>query len=102
AQGGGFHAEGVGFDRGDKRGLVDVDAADGTGVLDSGDAGQPGDHARRRSGQLGDTAGQGLPVADGQQVGAQRLDRGQQRGGGGGGQAQDGDDRRDADRDAQR
>ena len=92
----------VGFDRGDERGLVDVDAADGAGVLHRGDAGQPGDHARRRLRQLGGAAGEGLPVGDGQQVGAQRLDLGQQRGGGGGGQAQDGDDRRDADRDAQR
>ena len=102
AQGGRLDAEGVGFDRGDERGLVDVDAADGAGVLDSGDAGQSGDHAWRRFGQLSDTAGQGLPAGCGQQVGAERLDLGQQRGLGGGGQAQDGDDRRDADRDAQR
>ena len=101
-QGGGFHAEGVGFDRGDERGLVGVDVADGAGVLHRGDPGQPGDHAGRRRGQLGGGAGEGLPVGDGQQVGAQLGDLGQQRGLGGGGQAQDGDDRRDADRDAQR
>ena len=53
AQGGGVHAECVGFDRGDERGLVDVDAADGAGVLHPGDPGQPGDHARRRGRQLG-------------------------------------------------
>ncbi len=101
-QGGGVHAERVGLDRGDERGLVDADAADGAGVLDGGDAGQPGDHARRGLGQFGGGAGEGLPVGDGQQVGAQRPDLGQQRGLGGGGQAQDGDDRGDADRDAQR
>src|SRR5208282_3732243 len=88
AQGGGVHAEGAGLDRGDERGLVNVDAADGAGVLHGGDAGQPGDHARRRGRQLGGGAGEGLPVGDGQQVGAQCLDLGQQRGGGGGGQAQ--------------
>ena len=72
AQGGGVHAEGVGLDRGDERGLVDVDAGDGAGVLHRGDAGQPGDHARRGRRQLGGGAGEGLPVGDGQQVGAER------------------------------
>src|SRR5580658_1960680 len=101
-QGGGVNAEGVGFDRRDERGLVDINAADGAGALYLSDPGQPGDHAQRRLRQFGDTAGEGLPVGDGQQVGAQGLDLGQQRGGRGSGQAQDGGDRRDADRDAQR
>jgi hypothetical protein len=102
AEGSGVHAEAVRLDRRDVGGLVDADAADGAGVLHGGDSGQPGDHARRRYGQLGGSAGEGLPVGDGEQVGAQAADLGQQRGLGGGGQAEDGDDRRDADRDAQR
>jgi len=74
-------------------GLVDVNAADPAGVLHASDAGQPGDHARCRCRQLGGLAGEGLPVGNGQQVGAKLLDLGQ---------AQHRDDRRDPDRDAQR
>jgi hypothetical protein len=82
-------------------GLVDVDAADLPGICHAGDAGQPGDHAGGGLRQLGGVAAEGLPVGDGQQVGAQPGDLGQQRGLGRGGQAKDGDDRGDPDRDAQ-
>jgi hypothetical protein len=81
----GVHADGVGLDRGDEWGLVSVDAVDGAGVLDVGDAGQPVDHARRGHRQFRGGAAECLPVGDGQQVGAQAGDLGQQPLLGGGG-----------------
>ena len=60
------------------------------------------DHARRGGGQLGGAAGEALAVADGEQVGAELVDLGQQAGLGGGGQAEHGDDRGHADGDTER
>ena len=107
AQAGGIDRQAVGVDRVDQRGAVGVDAvaveaADGGGGLDAGHAGQPGDHGGRLGGELGGAAGQARAGLDGEQVGAQRADLGQQPGGGGRRQAQDRHDRRDPDRDAQR
>ena len=83
-----------------KRGLVYPSDVDRAGVLHGGDAGQVGDHGRCRRWQFGVLAGEGLTAGDGQQVSAQLADLVQQPGLSGGGQAQDGDDCRDADRDA--
>ena len=101
-QAGGLHGQGVGVDRRDQRAAVGVDVADGAGVVHGGDRADAGDHAGCGERELGGVAAEGLPVGDGEQVGAQLVDLGQQPGLGGGGEAEHGDDRGDADRDAER
>jgi hypothetical protein len=102
AEAGGLHLQRVGLDRGDQRGPVGVHVADRPGVGHRGHARQPADHRGRGGRQLGGVAEEVLPILHLQQVGAQPGDLRQQAGLGGGGEAQDGDDCRDADRDAQR
>ena len=91
----------VGVDGGDERAAVDVRAADRPRELDRAHAADAGDHAGSGGGQLGGLAGQRLPVGDGQQVGAEPVDLGQQTGLRRRRQAEHGDDRGDPDRDAQ-
>ena len=88
--------------RGDVGGPVGAGAVDGAGVLHRRDP--PGSRPIMPGAARGSSAVppvEGLPVGDGQQVGAELGNLAQQRGLGGGGQAQDGHDRRDPDRDAQ-
>jgi hypothetical protein len=67
-------------------------------VLHTADA---SDHGRRAGGQFGGAASEALAVADGEQVGAELVDLGQEAGLGGRGQAEDGDDGGYADGDAE-
>ena len=102
AQGGRLDAEAAGFDRGDERGLVDADAADSAGVLHRGDPGSRAIMPGAATGSSAVSPERACPLVTVSRLVPSAGDLGQQRGGGGGGQAQDGDDRRDADRDAQR
>ena len=58
--------------------------------------------AGAREGSSAVCAGEGLAVGDGEQVGAEPVDLGEQPGLGGGGEAEHGDDRGDADGDPER
>ena len=98
---GGLDGQGVGVDRGDVGAAVGVGAADRPGALHLLHTADTADHGRRRGGQLGGAAGEALAVADGEQVGAELVDLGQQAGLGGGGQAEHGDDGGHADGDAE-
>ena len=91
----------VGVDRGDVGGAVGVGAADRPGALHLLHTADTADHARRRGGQFGGAAGEALAVADGEQVGAELVDLGQQAGLGGGRQAEHGDDGGHADGDTE-
>ena len=101
-QAGGLHGQGVGVDRGDQRAAVGGDVADGAGVIHGGDRPDARDHAGCGDREFGGVAAEGLPVGDGEQVGAQFADLVQQPGLGGGREAEHGDDRGDADGDAER
>ena len=96
-----LHGDGVGVNDGDERAAVDVRAADRPRELDRADAADAGDHAGSGGGEFGGLAGQRLSVGDGQQVGPEPVDLGQQTGLRRRRQAEHGDDRGDPDRDAQ-
>ena len=98
----GLDGQAVGVDRGDVGGAVGVGAADRPGALHLLHTADAADHGRRRGRQLGGAAGEALAVADGEQVGAELVDLGQQAGLGGGGQAEHGDDGGHADGDTER
>src|SRR5262245_7004257 len=74
----------VGVDRGDQRAAVGVGVVDGAGVGDLGDGADPADQPRGGRGQIGGLPENGMPVGDGEQVGAQPVDLGEQPGLGGG------------------
>ncbi len=101
AETGGLDGEAVGVDRGDVRGAEGVGAVDRPGALRLLHTADTADHARRGGWQLGGAAAEALAVADGEQVGAELVDLGQQAGLGGGRQAKHGDDGGHADRDAE-
>ena len=86
---------------GDVRVAVGVDATDRPGGLHLLNTADTADHGRRGSRQLDGVAGEALPVADGEQVGAELVDLVEQAGLGGGGQAEDGDDGSHADGDTE-
>src|SRR6516165_5720099 len=92
----------VGIDRGDQRAAVGVGAVDDAGVGDLCDRPDPADHPRSGRGQFGGLPEDGLPVGDGEQVGAQPVDLGQQPGLRGGRQPEHGHDGGHPDGDAQR
>jgi hypothetical protein len=101
AETGRLDGEGVRVDAGDERVAVDVGVRR-PGLFDFGDRADPSDHSRRGQGQLGGVAGERLAVRHRQQVCPEPVDLGKQAGLRGGGQAENGDDRSDADRDAER
>jgi hypothetical protein len=70
--------------------------------LHLGDGADAGDHSGRGERQLGRRPGQGLAGSDGQEVGAEPVDLGQQTRLGGGGEPEHGYDRGDSDRDPER
>src|SRR5437764_9877186 len=79
-EGCGLDGEAVGVDRGDVGGAVGVGAADSPDALHVLHTADPADHGRRAGGQFGGAAGEALPIADGEQVGAELVDLGQQAG----------------------
>ena len=100
-QGRRLNLERVGVDGRDQRAAVDVGAGRAR-VGDLGDRADPADHPGGGQRQLGGAAEQRLPGGDGEQVGAELVDLGEQPGLGGRREAEHGDDRRDADRDPER
>jgi hypothetical protein len=74
AEGCGLDGQGVGVTGGDVGVAVGVGAADRPGGLHLLDTADAADHGRRRGRQLRGAAGDALPVADGEQVGAELVD----------------------------
>ena len=85
----------------DERAAVDRGAR-AARVCDLGDGADASDHPRRRDRELCRGAEERLAVRDREQVGSEPIDLREQPGLRGGGQAEHRDDRRDADRDAER
>src|SRR5215469_5342846 len=79
AEAGCLDGQAVGVDGGDQRAAVDR-GIDRPAVLDGGDRVHPGDHGRGGFGQFGGAAEHVLPVGDGEQVGAEPADLGEQPG----------------------
>ncbi len=100
AQAGGLDGDGVRVHGRDEGAAVDVGAG-GARFLHLRHRADAGDHPGRGERQLGRLAEQGLAVGDGEQVGAELVDLAEQAGLGGGGEAEHGDDRGDADGDAE-
>ena len=86
---------------GDERAAVDRGAR-AARVGDLRDGADASDHPRRCDRELCGVAGEGLAGGDGEQVGAEPVDLGEQPGLRGGREAEHRHDRRDADRDAER
>jgi hypothetical protein len=98
---GGLDAEAVGVDGGDVRAPVDLRVGRAR-PLDLRDRPDAGDHPRCRKRQLGRAPGERRSVGDGEQVGAEPVDLGQQPRLRGRGEAEHGHDRGHPDRDPER
>src|SRR5690606_7489614 len=100
SRGGGAQSETVGVNGRDERVSVDGDV-DRCGRLDVGHIGDPTDPVGRIDREGGRVAGEVTPGADGEEIGAERVDLGEQSCLRRGGESEDADDRCCTDRDSQ-